>query len=54
MVKEHFCLQCESVWGAKDADHCPNCGSHDISSDDSWDTQGHVESDLAALPEYED
>ncbi len=45
MGRESFCLQCEHVWHSLKADHCPECGSEDITTDSDFD-DGHFEGDL--------
>lgn len=46
MGRENFCLKCEHVWHGLSDDHCPNCGSEDISTESDW-TDGHYEGDMA-------
>lgn len=51
MARENFCLQCEHVWNGLEADHCPECGSEDVSCDSDWE-DGHFEGDMGNNKNY--
>lgn len=53
-MKEYFCLMCEHVWMAPQADHCPECGREDIATDDWYDEDGHFEGDMGGLKSDQD